>query len=656
MSAARGARARTVLRRAGRDLRYVTPLPGIPPFAHPSARATASRWRRFQLPSVIAGLAIVTGLCAGAVPLLHPGFPLGHDLPAHLTYVYLFDRALEGGQFPVRWTQGVRIGDGQPLFSFYQPGFYYLVQLVHLIVPSLGTSMKLAIAGLWGCGAAFMFRLKAVDGWIPAALGAVVFAGSPYLLLDINVRAAYPEFAAIMCAVGALWALGWLFESPGPGPAALLACLLAIALVCHLPATLIFGPVLIGRAMIAAASSPDRRRGLGWCAAAVLLALGLSAFYVVPALGERDLIQMGALTHGYFDYQKHFVEPAQWLRYGWGSGASVPGPADGMSFQVGVVQWGVIAAAIGCSVAAAWRKRLARDDWDLVFWLITIGFALFMTSAASMPVWAAAPQLSYLQFPWRFLMLVSVAGGCLAANLLGRLHASRHRALVLTAAVVLQLLASRDQRRPEHYLPRTAMDIDRPGWSDTPEAQKEAFVEPGYYPVGASGPVGTSDPRLADRRDSGGRRWTTSDAGSLVQPRVTADHRIELEVQTKGGTDLVLASRMGPGWTVRVGGREVPARIDPRRGSVRVRVPPGRYVVDVELHDTWLRRLANVVSAASAALIVVLVVFTLTSSAGPWGDTSEASSPRTRGRVAPLPGRHARPGRYPTPPPAPRPT
>ena len=159
-----------------------------------------------------------------------------------------------------------------------------------------------------------MFRLKARRGWMPAALGAVVFAGSPYLLLDINVRAAYPEFAAIMCAVGALWALARLFESPGPGRAALLACLLAGALVCHLPATLIFSPVLVGRAIVAGSESTARRRALVWCAAAVLLGAGLSAFYVMPALGERHLIQMGALTRGYFDYQNHFVEPAQWLR------------------------------------------------------------------------------------------------------------------------------------------------------------------------------------------------------------------------------------------------------------------------------------------------------------------------------------------------------
>jgi uncharacterized membrane protein len=474
-------------------------------------REPTAFWRRFRYLDLVAGLAVAAAFCTFAVPLLHSGFPLGHDLPAHLTYTYLFDRALDAGQFPVRWTSGVRVGDGQPLFNFYQPGFYYLVQLVHLVVPSLGTSMKLAVLAMWLAGTTFMFRLQAHRDWLAAALGALVFAGAPYLLLDLNVRAAYPEFVAIMCAVGAVWAIERLFAAPGAARAAWLACLLAGALVCHLPATLIFGPVFAALAIRASLASTDRRRAWRWCAAAVLLAVGLSAFYVVPALGERHLIQMQALTQGYFEYRDHFVEPAQWLRPDWGFGASVPGPGDGMSFQVGAVQWGVIAIAAWCSLSAALRRRLTPNDWDLVFWLGVIAFALFMTTAASLPLWRATPHLSYLQFPWRFLMLVAVASGCLAANLAARLPRSHTRALAATTAAVLLFVLSREQRQPAHYLPRQAMDIDRPNWSQTPEAQQSAFVEPGYYPA---------DPIARFwRQETSMRRW--ADAATAATAAVT---------------------------------------------------------------------------------------------------------------------------------------
>ena len=70
----------------------------------------------------------------------------------------------------------------------------------------------------------------------------------------------------------------------------------------------------------------------------------MAAFYVFPALSERKLIRLTALTTGYFDNLHHFVAPAQWVRWEWGFGSSVDGPDDGLSFQIGILQWIVIIA------------------------------------------------------------------------------------------------------------------------------------------------------------------------------------------------------------------------------------------------------------------------------------------------------------------------
>jgi hypothetical protein len=168
--------------------------------------------------------------------------------------------------------------------------------------------------------------------------------------------------------------------------------------------------------------------------------------------------------------------------------------------------------------------------------------------------------------------------------------------------VAVQLVVSRDQRRPQHYLPKAAMDIDRPGWSNTKEAKTTAFVEPGYYPAGTGG----ASPAAPDRAEP--ERWTTSDAHSHVMPRTVADHRIELDVQTRTGTAVVLASRSSPSWSVSLDGREVIATSVPPRGFLRVEVPPGRHRLKAELEDTELRRVANSTTLASAALLVLLVV------------------------------------------------
>jgi hypothetical protein len=80
-----------------------------------------------------------------ALPFMQPGYPSGHDVGAHVTYSYRFDQAWQQGQIPVRWVEGTRPGDNQPLFNFYQVGFYYLVELVHLVVPRLSSAVKATV-------------------------------------------------------------------------------------------------------------------------------------------------------------------------------------------------------------------------------------------------------------------------------------------------------------------------------------------------------------------------------------------------------------------------------------------------------------------------------------------------------------------------------
>jgi uncharacterized membrane protein len=127
------------------------------------------RWAR-----AFAATSIVVSIISVARPFTVPGFPAGHDTPAHLTYAHLFDRAIRQGQFPVRWTEWARGGQGQPLFNFYQPGLYYIVTGVRAATGlSLSRALKLSVVLLWWIGGLLLFLLLSQFGRWPAALGAV---------------------------------------------------------------------------------------------------------------------------------------------------------------------------------------------------------------------------------------------------------------------------------------------------------------------------------------------------------------------------------------------------------------------------------------------------------------------------------------------------
>jgi hypothetical protein len=541
---------------------------------------------------------LVIGMITLGRPLLHSGFVQGHDLGAHATYTYLFDLALRQGQVPVRWTESVRPGHSQPLFSFYQPGFYYLVELVHLAVPRLSTSLKLTVVALWIVGAAFMFVLCLPRGRLPAAMAAIVFAFSPYLLLDVYVRAAYTEFAALALVPGLLWAIDRVCRAPSRAAVALVAGIAGLMLICHLPTVLIVAPLCAVHACRMALRSEAPGRTLLALAGAAALAAGLAAFYMLPALGELELIQISALTRDYFDYRRHFVEPGQWLRDAWGFGGSVEGASDEMSFQIGIVQWVVLLASAAGIVHAALRRRVEPRDRDLVEWLGGAAFAMFMMTAVSAAVWAAVPQLSFLQFPWRYLMVVAIACGPLAANLLARVPGERRRAAIFAATLALLVVLSGDQRRPSAYLPMAAMNIDDPKWRSTPQAQAGAFVEAGYYPTTAP-----AVPRGAEE----GKRWRIEGGHALVTERAVKDHAVDLRINAELAVDLIITSHMFPRWIATIDGEPAEIRADRDTGYLRVRVPPGRHRVEVRLEDTPLRRAANATTLGSMIVLLGLI-------------------------------------------------
>jgi hypothetical protein len=537
-----------------------------------------------------AALAVVASAAALAPPLLQRGFPAGHDAAAHLTYVYLFDEALGQGQLPVRWVEWVVPGHGQPLFSFYQPGFYYAVELVHAVVPSLLLSTKLTVLAAWWSGSLFVYLLLKPLGRWPALLGALLFMRTPYLILDVFVRAAFPEFLALACAPAVLWAIDRTLRSRRPVFALALAVFTAVMLVSHLPTVLMFLPVFTMYAVGVWLSGDRRWQSLTTPVAAAALGGGLACFYVIPALVELPFTKIRELTSAYFDYRRHFVEPWQWFSLAWGFGGSKAGAADAMSFQLGVLQWLTLAAGLIALVVLLRRAERRRAVW-LLSWLIVAAAALLMTTAAATPIWRAVPPLAFVQFPWRFLTVAS-----LSAAVVGALALASVRSRTLQAAVVLCVAAglwwqTADLLRPVRYFPRGWMFIDDPGWRYDAHAADRAFIEPGYHPAGAV--------RLPARDV---QRWRISRGQGDVSPRLVHDDRLVLQVEKAEGAELTLASRCFPVWKVLVDGTRASWSCDPEFGFIVIHVPNGTHTVEAALGNTPVRSWSNRVTVLSATI------------------------------------------------------
>jgi len=535
-----------------------------------------------------------------ALPFVHRDFPQGHDATAHLSNLFRFNRALSQGQWPVRWVEGMRLGQGQPLFNFYQVGFYYVVETVHATGLPLSVAYKMAPVLLWWLGSLFMFLLVRPYGLLPAAAGTITFALSPYLIVDVFVRAAYPEVAAIVFGIGTLWAADAFIRSGERAHLALSAVLFAATLVCHLPAAMVMAPMLVAHlASLATSRNGDIAR-LPWLGVAVVGGAGLAAFYVLPAIAELPQVSIGRLTEGNADYHRQFVPLHQLIGYLWSydwnyRGASIADPADLMPVHISIVQMCAFIGGLGLLVLRVVRGRFEQRVSDIAVWVAIAALALFMMSSRAAIVWDAVPALAFIQFPWRLFLLVSISGGVLIAMLVSRLGIRvQVIALVLIAAVHVHLYERRLQ--PDRYIPRAEMNFDDPRWAASEVARRVAYHESGYDPVGA----------VPDAAVTG--RWSVVSGSADVRAARLDDAWMVLAITAASESLVRVNTPFFPGWHLSLDGRPAALERAADSGYMQIAVPAGLHVLEARFENTLVRRVANVTSLGSVLLLSLFVI------------------------------------------------
>ena len=361
----------------------------------------------------------------------------GGDSPFLLIRVHELAANLRAGSFPARWMPNAAQGLGYPFFNFYASLPYYLAGALNLLGFDLLTAIKLTqTLGMIGA-AVGMFALARQFLPLPGAtLAAAAYTLAPFHLVNIYIRGdSLSEFWAFVWYPIILWAVlrvaggdpaheprhRFWGRVPG-GPFAILVISLAALVLTHNVSAVLFAPfILIWSGVCLVRQTATRRRDLLLAySMAAFLAVCLSAWFWLPALGEAGTVQLNNQTTGYFNFANHFrdsnlVQPGLAFDYSVGSDAAV--------FAMGLAQ--VILIGIGIA-AGAWRLRTRPSSSEASALSAPVQFALlvgcfvlatlFITSLSAW-VWTNAPLLSLAQFPWRFLSVQAV----FAALLIGQI-------------------------------------------------------------------------------------------------------------------------------------------------------------------------------------------------------------------------------------------
>lgn len=354
----------------------------------------------------------------------------------------------------------VRRGDGLPLWrsdklSGYEAltspvsQFTYPLDLLFYLLPPL------AAAGptYW-----LHFLAAGVIGWLAAAAFGLGFWPRLYvgvcalfsLKLILAVYAGWlPNIPGIVCFPALLAGVYWLERAPGLGASLVLALAGALCLHCGV-LQLPFYAALFAAVYFAAAVASRVRAGrraaaaaaCGWAALSAALALGLSAYLLLPLAAEAPLLSRGQASYGFF-LSSHDLKPRQLETFLLPEALGTPlnGTYPDDVLWEDEAYFGAIALALAAAGAVLGRRRRAT-----VF--LAGGFAASVVLAADTPLsrflFERLPGFALFRIPSRFLFLSSFFGICLAGvgleELLARVSArpgGRRRAALLAGALIL---------------------------------------------------------------------------------------------------------------------------------------------------------------------------------------------------------------------------
>lgn len=521
----------------------------------------------------------------------------GGDSPFLLFRLHQLEANLEAGVFLARWMPDAAYGLGYPFFNYYAALPFYLAAILKIWGTGYITAIRLTqILGFLGAASTMYFYLRRLNlSTNTAILGSLTYSYAPFHLVNVYVRGdSLSEFYAFVFFPLILWALLELKEKPDLRRLSLWALSYGGLVLTHNISALIFSPIFVVYLLFI--FWDERKPNFLWMALlGLVLGLALSAFYWLPALGEREYVQLEEATTGYFHYSGHFrgldlIQPSLAFNYEVALGQD--------PFRMGLVQ--TSATALGIAFLFLGWMRARRVGAHGLGHVIVLGASTFFITPLSQPFWDALPLLPFVQFPWRFLSVQALAASSVIALGVERTSWPRPIAIILGVALIFSALWG---LRPEYIA------------IEEPDITAERLMLYEYF----SGNIGSTvraeylpqwvetTPFTSPYLVWGNHLLPVATGGDLVEARLLwrkpTSQEWEISIDSPQAR-LAFPLYWFPGWKAYVDGQPIEASPVEGLGYLGLTLDQGNHRILLRLERTPLRLGSEILSLVTLILVL----------------------------------------------------
>ncbi len=516
-------------------------------------------------------------------PYLKPGYFPTHD--GEWAVVRLSDmfRELRDFQIPPRYSGDLNFGYGYPLFNFVYPLPYYLGLVIHFFGLSFVDSIKSLFFLSVPLSAFFMF-LASKKVWKNTQAGlisAALYAYFPYRIVDLYVRGSLGEsLAFVLFPLIIFLFLNISGEKKDYFFIPLASLCLGLLIMTHNIMSVFFGVIL---SVFIVYSLINNKNLIKQYFAFVLLGIGISSFFFVPALFEKKNILLSVIPIA--DRNIYFANLGQLILPKWGYG--VPTEANGFSYQLGISYILVFLLSVWFFFANLFNHKL-KNDYLIPLLILTVLFIALMFKPTKI-IWENIPLLSEINYPWTLLgplgFLISLLAGFLAIK----------KGLIKIVALVLTIFA-------------IVMVF--------PYAKPNDFVNRGdsFYLTNLATTTSSNElmplwVKNHPKINVGKKVEILKDKGQIEIVK-SRSNDIKFNVDLKKASIVRINTIYYPGWTIEdENGKKLIPNYKNDYGVMDIRLDKGKHFVKASFRETNLRFVADIISVLSFGIFFLSLFY-----------------------------------------------